>query len=57
VILDDALQARRDNLQQLVPGRMSQRVVDRLEPIEPNILDGDALARLGDDDQGIADAL
>ena len=43
---DDGLEPRRDLLEQLVADRMAERVVDRLEPVEVDQVDGDVILAL-----------
>ncbi len=56
-ILDQPLQARGDHAQQLVTLRVAEDLVDGLEAVEADVLDGDALTGLRHDGHRLADAL
>ena len=57
VVLDDALQPRGDDAQQLVARRIAEHLVDGLEAVEADVLHGDALTGFGHEAHGLADAL
>src|SRR5262249_46027541 len=56
-VAHEGLQARSDDLQEIVGGGGAERVVDDLELVDADVLDRDAVARFGRDRHGVADAL